>query len=123
MPIEHPLALLWTELATLPTFPVNKCQKRIQVSDDVLMHRYKEEHIKMQIVSCQYFSRGGRIRQGLQKKQQKKPRANPDFTACYYQYANVVDIKNCCKVKSLRSFKKRCQTDSKFENNLLEWSL
>ena len=72
MPIEHPLALLWTELATLPTFPVNKCQKRIQVSDDVLMHRYKEEHIKMQIVSCQYFSRGGRIRQGLQKKQQKK---------------------------------------------------
>ena len=32
-----------------------------------------KENIKMQIVSCQYFSRGGRIRQGLQKKQQKKP--------------------------------------------------
>ena len=69
MPIEHPLALLWKELATVPTFPVNKCQKRIQVSDEILMHKYKEEHIKMQIVSCQYFSRGGRIREGLQKKQ------------------------------------------------------
>ena len=88
------------------------------------MHRYKEEHIKMQIVSCQYFSRGGRIREGLQKTTKKnKKRANPDFTACYNQYANVVDITNCCKVKSLRSFKKICQTDSKFENNLLEWSL
>ena len=75
----------------------------------------------MQIVSCQYFSRGGRIREGLQKKKQK--RVNPDFTACCNQYANVVDITNCCKVKSLRSFKKICQTDSKFENNLLEWSL
>ena len=30
--------------------------------------RYKEEHIKMQIVSCQYFSRDARIREGLQKK-------------------------------------------------------
>ena len=49
------------------------------------MHRYKEEHIKMQIVSCQYFSKGGRIREGLQKKANKN--------------------------------------DSKFENNLLEWSL
>ena len=76
----------------------------------------------MQIVSCQYFSRGGRIREGLQKKPQKK-RANPDFTACYNQYADVVDITNCCKVKSLRSFKKISQTDSKFENILLEWSL
>ena len=61
MPIEHPLALLWTKLATLPTFPVDKCQKRIQMSDKILMHRHKEE----QIVSCQYFSRGGRIREGL----------------------------------------------------------
>ena len=79
----------------------------------------------MQIVSCQYFPRGGRIRESLQKtnKKQKQKRANPDFTACYNQYANVVDIANCCKVRSLRSFKKICQTDSKFENNLLEWSL
>ena len=122
MPIEHPLALLSTELRTVSTFPVNKCQKRIQVSHEILMHRHKEEHIKMQIVSCQYFSRGGRIREGLQKKTKLK-RANPDFTACFNQYADVVDIKNCCKVKSLRTFKKRCQTDSKFENNLLEWSL
>ena len=89
------------------------------MSDEILMHRYKEEHIKMQIVSCQYFSRGGRIREGLRKKNP----ANPDYTVCYNHYADVVDIKNCCKVKSLRSFKKRCQTDSKFENNLLEWSL
>ena len=72
MPIEHPLALLGTELATLPTFPVNKCQKRIQVPDEILIHRYKEEHIKMQIVSCQYFSRGGRIREGLQKTKKTK---------------------------------------------------
>ena len=78
------------------------------------MHRHKEE----QIVSCQYFSRGGRIREGLSKK--KKKRANLDFIACYNQYADVVD---CCKVKSLRSFRKICQTDSKFENDLLEWSL
>ena len=81
----------------------------------------------MQILSCQYFSRGGRIREGLQKTKKKqkknKKRANPDFTACYNQYANAVDIANCCKVKSLRSFKKICQTGSKFENNLLEWSL
>ena len=78
----------------------------------------------MQIVSCQYFSRGGRIRESLQKKKKKKKkRANADFAACYNQYANVVDIANCCKVKSLRSSKKICQTDSKFENNLLEWSL
>ena len=80
----------------------------------------------MQIVSCQYFSRGGRIRESLQKtkkKTKKKKRANPDFTACYNQYANVVDIANCCKVKSHRSFKKICRPDIKFENNLLEWSL
>ena len=64
MPIEHPIALPWTKFATLPTFPVDKCQRRIQVSDEILMHRYKEEHIKMQIVSCQYFSRGDRIREG-----------------------------------------------------------
>ena len=38
------------------------------MSDEILMHRYKEEHIKMEIVSCQYFSRGGRIREGLRKK-------------------------------------------------------
>ena len=56
MSVEHPLALLWTKLATLPTFPVDKCQGGIQVSDEILIHWYKEEHIKMQIVSCQYFS-------------------------------------------------------------------
>ena len=73
------------------------------------MDRYKEEHIKMQIVSCQYFSRGGRIKRRSTKKkknQKKQKRANVDFIACYNQYADVVDIKNCCKVKSLRSFKK-----------------
>ena len=36
-------------------------------SDEILMHRHEEEHIKMQIVSCQYFSRGGRIREDLPK--------------------------------------------------------
>ena len=86
------------------------------------MHRYKEEHIKMQIVSCQCFSRGGRMREGLQKKTKPK-RTNPDFAACCNRYADIVDIKNCCKVKSFRSFKKRCQTDSKLRNILLEWSL
>ena len=54
----------------------------------------------MQIVSCQYFSLAGRIREGLPKK-----RAKPDFTACYIQYAEVVDIKNYCKVKCLTSVK------------------
>ena len=57
----------------------------------------------MQIVSCQYFSRGGRIREDLPKK----PRANPDFTACYNQYADGVDIKSCYKVKRHRSFQKK----------------
>ena len=56
----------------------------------------------MQIISYQYFSRGTWIREGLPKK----PGANPNFLACYNQYTDVVDIKNCCKVKSLRSFKK-----------------
>ena len=63
----------------------------------------------MQIVSCQYFSKGGRIKRRStkkkKKKKKKKKRANVDFTACYNQYADVVDIKNCCKVKSLTSFK------------------
>ena len=52
-----------------------------------------------------------------------KKTCTPDFTTCYNQYADAVDIKSCCKVKRLRTFKKRCQTDSKFETDLSEWSL
>ena len=40
------------------------------------MHRYKEQPIKMQIVSYQCFSKGGRIREGLQKKKKEKKMAN-----------------------------------------------
>ena len=36
----------------------------------------------------------------------KNPCANPGFTACYNKYADIVDIKKYCKVKSFRSFKK-----------------
>ena len=85
MPIEHPIALPWTKFATLPTFPVDKCQRRIQVSDEILMHRYKEEHIKMQIVSCQYFSRGDRIREGLPKKKNVYCLLQPICWRCWYQ--------------------------------------
>ena len=38
------------------------------MSDEILMHRYEYEHIRMQIVSCQYFSRSGRISEGLPKE-------------------------------------------------------
>ena len=52
-----------------------------------------------------------------------KKTCTPHFTVCCNQYADAVGIKSCCKVKPFRSFKKRCQTNSKFENDLLEWSL
>ena len=41
MPIEHPLALLWAKFAVLSTFLVDKCQRRIPMSDEILIHRCK----------------------------------------------------------------------------------
>ena len=32
-------------------------------------------------------------------------------------------FKDFCKRKAFRSFRKSCQSDSKFENKLLEWPL
>ena len=61
----------------------------------------------MQIVSCQYFSRGVRIREDL-------PKINVEVTS---------NVKDFCKIKTLRSYGKKGQFDSKFENNLLEWLL
>ena len=80
-------------------------------SDEILIHRHIEEHIKMQIVSCQYFSRVGRIREDL-------PEINVETQTLLLVTSSV---KYVCKVKTLRSFRKRDQSDSKFENNLLEW--
>ena len=57
------------------------------------MHRYKEEHIKMQIVSCQYFSRGGRIREGLQsKKSWKFKKRMSDWLQIWKQSTRMVSI-------------------------------
>ena len=67
----------------------------------------------MQIVSCQYFSRGGRIREDL-------PKINVETQTLLLTTSNVKDF---CKVKTVRNFRKRGQSDSKFENNLLEWLL
>ena len=67
----------------------------------------------MQIVSCQYFSRGGSIREDL-------PKINVETQTLLLVTSNVKDF---CKVKTLRSFRKKRQSDSKFENNLLEWLL
>ena len=67
----------------------------------------------MQIVPCQYFSRGGRIREDL-------PKINVETQTLLLTTSNVKDF---CKVKTVRSFRKRGQSDSKFENNLLEWLL
>ena len=36
-----------------------------------------------------------------------KKTCTPDFTACYNQYADGVDIKSSYKVKRLRSFQKK----------------
>ena len=36
-----------------------------------------------------------------------KKTCTPDFTACYNQYADGVDIKSCYKVKRHRSFQKK----------------
>ena len=66
----------------------------------------------MQIVSCQYFSRGGRIREYL-------PKINVKTQIILLVTSNVKDF---CRVKTLRSYSKRGQSDSKFENNLLGWS-
>ena len=67
----------------------------------------------MQIVSCHYFSRGGRIREDL-------PKINVEAQTLLVVTSNVKDF---CKIKTLRSFRKKCQSDSKFENSLLEWLL
>ena len=64
----------------------------------------------MQIVSCQYFSRGGRIREDL-------PKINVKIQILLPVTSNVKDF---FKVKTHRSFKKRGQSDRKFENSLLE---
>ena len=67
----------------------------------------------MQIVSCQYFSRGVRIREDL-------PKINVETQTLLVVTFNVKDF---CKIKTLRSYGKKGQFDSKFENNLLEWLL
>ena len=67
----------------------------------------------MQIVSCQYFSRGGRIREDI-------PKINVKTQIILLVTSNVKDF---CRVKTLRSYNKRGQSDSKFGNNLLGWSL
>ena len=67
----------------------------------------------MQVVSCQHFSRGGRIREDL-------PKINVEIQTLLLVISNVKDF---CKVKTLRSFRKKGQSDSKFENNLIEWLL
>ena len=67
----------------------------------------------MQIVSCQNFSRGRRIREDL-------PKINLETQTLLVVTSNVKDV---CKIKTLRSFRKNGQSDSKFENNLLKWLL
>ena len=67
----------------------------------------------MQIVSCQYFSRGGRIREDL-------PKLNVETQTLLLVISNVKDF---YKVKTLKLFRKKGQSDRKFENNLLEWLL
>ena len=68
----------------------------------------------MQIVSCQYLSRGGTIRDNLQG-------INVKTQILLLVISNVKDL---CKLKTLRSFRKRSQSDKRFEKkNLLEWLL
>ena len=59
----------------------------------------------MQIVSCQYFSRGGRIRDNLQE-------INVKTQILLLVKSNVKDF---CELKTLRSFRKRGQSDKRFE--------
>ena len=66
----------------------------------------------MQIVSCQYFSRGGRIREDI-------PKINVKTQIILLITSNVKDF---CRVKTLISYSKMGQSDSKFRNNLLGWS-
>ena len=68
----------------------------------------------MQIVSYQYLSRGGTIRDNLQG-------INVKTQILLLVISNVKDL---CKLKTLRSFRKRSQSDKRFEKkNLLEWLL
>ena len=67
----------------------------------------------MQFVSCQYISRCGRIREDL-------PKINMETQTLLVVTSNVKDF---CKIKILRSFRKKGRSNSKFENNLLEWLL
>ena len=69
------------------------------------MHRHIYEYIKMQIVSCQYFSRGGRIRDNLQE-------INVKTQILLLVISNVKDF---CKLKTLRRFRKKGQPDKRFE--------
>ena len=59
----------------------------------------------MQIVSCQYFSRGGRIRDNLQEINVKTQ----------ILLLVISNVKNFCKLKILRSFRRRGQSDKRFE--------
>ena len=59
----------------------------------------------MQILSCQYFSRGGRIRDNLQEIKVK--------TQILLLVISIVE--NVCKLKILRSFRRRGQPDKRFE--------
>ena len=67
----------------------------------------------MKIVSCQYFSRGGRIREDLPKKTVETQTLLPVTS----------NVKDFCKIKTLRNCRKKGQSDSKFKNNILEWLL
>ena len=51
----------------------------------------------MKIVSCQYFSRGGRIREDL-------PKINMETQTLLAVTSNVKDF---CKIKTLRNLKKK----------------
>ena len=66
----------------------------------------------MQIVSCQYFSRRGRIREDI-------PKINVKTQIILLITSNVKDF---CRVKTLSNYSKMGQSDSKFGNNLLGWS-
>ena len=67
----------------------------------------------MEIVSCQYFSRGSRIREDL-------PKINVETQTLLVVTSNVKDFS---RIKTLRSLRQKGQSDSKFENVLLEWLL
>ena len=68
----------------------------------------------MQIVSYQYLSRGGTIRDNLQGINVKTQ----------ILLLVISKVKDLCTLKTLRSFRKRSQSDKRFEKkNLLEWLL